>query len=84
MHTDIRPWDIARSICFSEGGNLAIIRNREDEEFLTDMINDPKNLIKYSPLRNYAYIGMHDYFIEGWFVTVTGKIFADYYNYINY
>lgn len=73
VHIDIKPWGLAQAVCVAEGGRLAIIRNREEGNFVLDLMNLPKNQLNYGNLRKNAFVGYHDYYIDGRFLTVTGN-----------
>lgn len=74
LSIDLLPWGTAQVICFAEGGNLAIIRNKQEMEFLVDMLNNPANFIKYAQIKNMASVGFHDFFIDNEFISVKGSI----------
>lgn len=72
-----RTWPLAHAFCHSEGGQLAIVRSKSEELFLTEMFNDPANLwppnsSSMKNLRPYALLGFHDLYKSREFYTVMG------------
>lgn len=72
FHTTGKNWDEARRICDQEGGHLAIINSETEWRVLHDLyalapvINDVVT-------SDWAFIGFHDRFVEGEFLTIQGK-----------
>jgi hypothetical protein len=72
FYTIGKNWDEARRICDQEGGHLAIINSEAEFTVLQD-------LYKLVPVTNnvdtnsWAFIGLHDRFVEGEFLTIQGK-----------
>ena len=60
-------WDKARKACMAEGGQLAILNSVKEEKILVDWMNR-ENI-------NSAWLGVHDQFTEGDWVTLTGESF---------
>ena len=58
-------WDEARRACMAEGGQLAIINSFEEEKLLV-------NWMKGKDVST-AWLGVHDQFTEGDWVTLTGE-----------
>ncbi|XP_029170634.1 hemolymph lipopolysaccharide-binding protein-like [Nylanderia fulva] len=58
-------WNKARQACIQEGGHLAIINSESEEKILLRMLQEG-NI-------NLAWLGVHDYFEEGDWVTVKGE-----------
>ncbi|XP_077295203.1 macrophage mannose receptor 1-like [Arctopsyche grandis] len=72
LHTTLKLWKDARSVCSSEGGHLAIINTIEEKDFLVKILKTVKNQMKKDTLQ-IALMGFHDLFYEGQFITVTGE-----------
>lgn len=72
IYTTGKNWDEARRICDQEGGYLAIINSEAEYRVLHD-------LYELVPITNdvesnsWAFIGLHDRFVEGEFLTIQGK-----------
>jgi hypothetical protein len=72
IHTTGKNWDEARRICDQEGGHLVIINSEAEFRVLQD-------LYELAPVTNdvdtnsWAFIGLHDRFVEGEFLTIQGK-----------
>jgi hypothetical protein len=72
FHTTGKNWDEARRICDQEGGHLAIINSEAEFEVLqalyalTPVTNDVQR-------NDWAFVGLHDRFVEGEFLTIQGK-----------
>ncbi|XP_014482431.1 PREDICTED: hemolymph lipopolysaccharide-binding protein-like isoform X2 [Dinoponera quadriceps] len=62
-------WNNARKACNSEGGHLAIINSAFEEKILMCMLQE-RNI-------NEAWVGLHDIFEEGDWVTVTDEAFEN-------
>ncbi|KMQ94239.1 hemolymph lipopolysaccharide-binding protein [Lasius niger] len=58
-------WNKARQACIQEGGHLAIINLESEEKILLRMLQE-ENI-------GVAWLGVHDYFEEGDWVTVKGE-----------
>ncbi|XP_044737809.1 hemolymph lipopolysaccharide-binding protein-like [Chrysoperla carnea] len=75
IHTDPQVWNDARKICNNEGGYLAILNTDLEARYLTSLIN---GLYPYSslddsiPNKYFIFIGFHDYFQNGEYVTIDG------------
>lgn len=73
FHKDSQTWAEARRSCEAEGGHLAILNSIEEEVFLIRLTRQyPPPVLNYVAYVNYFYIGFHDMFEEGDFVTVDG------------
>nr|CAD7574781.1 unnamed protein product [Timema californicum] len=71
FHTDPQVWEEARRTCAKEGGHLVII-NSEEESKITQQLfaRHPKiNDVQYN---DFAFIGFHDMYTEGSYVTIYG------------
>ncbi|KAM0731903.1 Hemolymph lipopolysaccharide-binding protein [Formica fusca] len=62
LHKRSLVWNKARQACIQEGGHLAIINSDSEEKILLRMLQEGKV--------NSAWLGVHDYFEEGDWVTV--------------
>ena len=69
LHTNSVAWEEAREICESEGAHLAIINSDEEAAAIRKLIS------KYPNTGDWIYIGFHDQYVEGQYVTVLGKFF---------
>lgn len=70
LSTDKKTWLNARAECISQGGDLAIVFNRQDQEFLYNMIKNNRTFMH--PWA--AWIGLTDLMNEGArFIWVNGK-----------
>lgn len=75
FHTDIQTWAQARSICEAEGGYLAIINSEEEASLLVHLMRQYPIAILDPAITEktyYVYIGFHDLFREGEWVTIDG------------
>ncbi|XP_069699263.1 hemolymph lipopolysaccharide-binding protein-like isoform X2 [Periplaneta americana] len=69
FHTDFQSWYEARQTCAQEGAHLAVINSEtETKALLRFWIPNPK---MFDDWRNdWAYIGIHDHYVEGQYVTI--------------
>ncbi|XP_025159644.1 hemolymph lipopolysaccharide-binding protein-like [Harpegnathos saltator] len=65
LHRRKITWNKARKICIEEGGHLAIINSASEEKILLRLMQE-KNIAE-------AWIGLHDLYEEGDWVTVTDE-----------
>ncbi|KAL6267745.1 hemolymph lipopolysaccharide-binding protein-like [Pogonomyrmex barbatus] len=75
LHTRAVMWNDARKICNEEGGYLAIINSIAEEHILLDIFNH-SGPIKDAAYANEAFLGIHDLYAEGEWVTVLGDSLA--------
>lgn len=75
FHSRSVAWNVARKICREEGGHLAIINSQDEARVLTDLFNRAGK-IKNAAFLNEGFIGIHDYFAEGDWVTVLDEPLA--------
>ena len=70
-HTTRQEWNAARITCQSEGGHLAVLNSEAEAKFIAKI-----------PTASYhwAFIGMHDYFKEGQWITIFGEFYPGFYN----
>ena len=74
LHLNPKVWSDARTICKAEGGNLAIINNKTEEDFLVAMFTKPQDKVNHVIHKDYALLGFHDIFQESHFMTVEGLL----------
>ncbi|XP_001599977.2 hemolymph lipopolysaccharide-binding protein isoform X2 [Nasonia vitripennis] len=72
LHTEAKSWNDARKICNEEGGHLAVINSREEETILLNMLNASRNNITNATNTEVAFLGIHDFFKEGEWLTIFG------------
>ncbi|KAJ8681262.1 hypothetical protein QAD02_017049 [Eretmocerus hayati] len=70
LHTDLANWNEAREICKKEGAHLAILNSRREAELLGDMFKNSDLKNKGPQQGNGVFIGFHDLYQEGKFVTI--------------
>ncbi|PSN42527.1 Hemolymph lipopolysaccharide-binding protein [Blattella germanica] len=69
LHMNPKTWDEARQVCEEEDGHLLVL----DQEYEVDII---KQMFQENPdvkPNDIAWIGVHDQFSEGKYVTITGE-----------
>nr|CAD7432915.1 unnamed protein product [Timema monikensis] len=71
LHMSPLNWDQARKACISEGAHLVVI-NSEAESLVLQQIYSQYLQVKGAENQDYAYIGFHDRYTEGQYVTVLG------------
>ncbi|XP_068082916.1 hemolymph lipopolysaccharide-binding protein [Anabrus simplex] len=68
LHLSQKNWEEARVTCFQEGAHLAIINSQAEADVLGAIFK------LYSSAATYvAFIGFHDHYFEGQFITVLGR-----------
>ncbi|XP_067003188.2 hemolymph lipopolysaccharide-binding protein [Anabrus simplex] len=73
FHTTPQTWTDARAACAREGAHLAVINSERESDVLKELFAlKPENTLKSSN-NNYAFIGFHDRFQEGYHVTIFGQ-----------
>ncbi|KAK2587942.1 hypothetical protein KPH14_004029 [Odynerus spinipes] len=75
FHTRATTWNEARKICNEEGGHLAIINSAAEMRVLVDL------LLHASPIKGavnqiQAFVGVHDLYAEGDWVSIHGDSLA--------
>ncbi|XP_076643571.1 uncharacterized protein LOC143353852 [Halictus rubicundus] len=75
FHTRSVSWNAARKICNEEGGHLAVINSKAEASVLMGIFNRA-GLVKGAVYPDVAYIGMHDIYKEGDWVTILGDTLA--------
>ncbi|KAJ9601329.1 hypothetical protein L9F63_000510 [Diploptera punctata] len=71
FHKTPNTWDAARKMCEQEGGHLAVINSEEESKVIQKYLETAPKLENAS-YNDYAFIGFHDRFIEGEYLTVFG------------
>ena len=69
IHSELKNWQEAREICEQEGGHLAIINSEEESKVLQEIFAPVAANLK----EVYVFIGFHDLYKEGQFLTIFGK-----------
>jgi hypothetical protein len=72
LHKYGKTWDQARKICKEEGGNLVIINSEEESKVLQHLFALAPNIHGVNH-NDFAFIGFHDRFVEGEYLTIFGK-----------
>jgi hypothetical protein len=72
FHKSGKTWDEARKICKQEGGHLVIINSEEESKVLQNLFARAPNIQGVNH-NDYAFIGIHDRFVEGEYLTIFGK-----------
>ncbi|XP_012251236.2 hemolymph lipopolysaccharide-binding protein-like [Athalia rosae] len=75
LHTRALPWNEARKMCNEEGGHLAVINSVVEAQVLMDMFNT-SGPIKNAAYNYVAYVGIHDLYKEGEWVSISGESLA--------
>ncbi|XP_008203348.1 hemolymph lipopolysaccharide-binding protein-like [Nasonia vitripennis] len=73
LHKQATTWNKARKICNEEGGHLAIINSKAEEAVLIKMLVEARNSISGTSNTNEAFVGVHDLYEEGDWVTLDGE-----------
>lgn len=66
LHSELKTWHEARQICAQEGGHLAIINSEEESKVLQSIFAPAAAKLRVV----WAFIGFHDLYIEGQYLTV--------------
>jgi hypothetical protein len=72
FHTTPKTWDEARLTCQQEGGHLVVINSEAESKVLQSLFAGVKKVEGVSH-NDYAFVGFHDRFVEGEYLTVFGK-----------
>ncbi|CAL1675814.1 unnamed protein product [Lasius platythorax] len=75
MHTRAATWNDARKLCNEEGGHLAIVNSIAEEHVLLEIFNS-SGPIKGAAYPDEAFLGIHDLYKEGEWVTLLGDSLA--------
>ncbi|PSN46950.1 hypothetical protein C0J52_12567 [Blattella germanica] len=78
LHAVLKTWFEARDICAQEGAHLPVINSdREANALLHFWTPHPKIANLYDWRNDWAFIGFHDQFVEGEYVTIFGNWLQD-------
>ncbi|XP_015590193.2 uncharacterized protein LOC107265335 [Cephus cinctus] len=75
LHTRALVWNEARKMCNEEGGHLAIVNSLAEAHVLVEIFN-ASGPVKGASYTNVAYLGVHDLYKEGEWVTILGESLA--------
>ncbi|XP_067002328.2 hemolymph lipopolysaccharide-binding protein [Anabrus simplex] len=70
------PWETARKTCSDEGGHLAVIRSKQQQDFLKALFARHPSIEK-TTWTGAAWLGFTDQYSEGDFITVLGESYAE-------
>ena len=73
LHEEPKTWKEARDICEEEGAHLAIINSEAESSVLKKMFAPVAEKLKVA----WAFIGFHDLYQEGHYLTIFGKFLRD-------
>nr|AQY54447.1 immulectin 11 [Hepialus xiaojinensis] len=74
LHLNPKTWSEAYTICHAEQSYLAVPTNKKESDLLKEMLaKHPENTLNDNFYKNGAYLGFHDQFTEGEYVTVFGE-----------
>lgn len=69
-------WNDARRTCEEEGGHLAIVNSIAEEKVIIDLLEHAEKFNVQTGHPDLFFVGFHDLFKEGEFVTVHGQSLA--------
>ncbi|XP_069702324.1 hemolymph lipopolysaccharide-binding protein-like isoform X1 [Periplaneta americana] len=72
LHTTAQTWDEARRTCEAEGAHLLVLDRDKELPVIKDMFAQAPTITN-SSWDDMAWVGVHDLFTEGNFVTVLGR-----------
>ncbi|KAL7302854.1 hypothetical protein TKK_0004086 [Trichogramma kaykai] len=72
LHTRAATWNEARKLCNEEGGHLAIINSLVEAHVMRDIFQN-SGPVKGASYADLAYVGIHDLYKEGEWVSVLGE-----------
>ncbi|XP_049961674.1 macrophage mannose receptor 1-like [Schistocerca serialis cubense] len=72
LHSEALDWEGARRACASEGAHLAVVHSSYEASVLQRLFG-ARLLYKDSPRADFAFIGFHDQFNEGQYLTIYGE-----------
>ncbi|XP_014209582.1 hemolymph lipopolysaccharide-binding protein-like [Copidosoma floridanum] len=72
LHTVARTWNDARHACEDEGGHLAIVNSKAEEEAMLNAYRSA-GPIQGGSNADEAFLGVHDFYREGEWVTIFGE-----------
>lgn len=73
MHTSAEKWDDARKICVQEGTHLIILNSGAEMDAVRSLWAKSPN-VSGSIFPEYIYVGIHDRFNEGDYITILGNV----------
>jgi len=73
MHTLAEKWDEARKICIQEGTHLLILNSGAEMDAVKAIWSKYHN-ITGGFFTDYLFVGVHDQFNEGEYVTILGTV----------
>ena len=73
MHTVAEKWDDARKICIQEGTHLLILNSGAEMDAVKSIWSQHPN-ITGGAYSHYIFVGVHDRFNEGEYVTILGTV----------
>jgi hypothetical protein len=73
MHTTAENWDDARKICIQEGTHLLILNSGAEMDAVRSIWENNLN-ISGSIFPEYVFVGAHDRFNEGEYITILGSV----------
>ncbi|XP_069694777.1 hemolymph lipopolysaccharide-binding protein-like [Periplaneta americana] len=76
FHTDSKTWFDALLTCHSEGAHLAVINSALEDSLLKDLFSRYNNLYGAQDV-NSVFIGFHDLYEEGYFMTIFSEPLKD-------
>ncbi|XP_076382476.1 uncharacterized protein LOC117225762 [Megalopta genalis] len=76
FHSRSVTWNDARRTCYDEGGHLAIINSNAEAGVLTAIFNRASSSVKGAAYPDEAFLGIHDLYAEGNWVTILGDTLA--------
>ncbi|XP_078050802.1 hemolymph lipopolysaccharide-binding protein-like [Augochlora pura] len=72
FHSRSVTWNEARRTCYEEGGHLAIINSNAEAGVLAGIFNRASSWVKGAAYPDEAFVGIHDLYEEGNWVTILG------------
>jgi hypothetical protein len=72
MHTVPEKWDDARKICIGEGTHLLILNSGAEMDAVRTIWSKYTNITGPAYVDYYIFVGVHDRFNEGEFITILG------------
>ncbi|XP_063243019.1 hemolymph lipopolysaccharide-binding protein-like [Bacillus rossius redtenbacheri] len=72
FHPETQVWDDARRTCDQEGAHLAVVNSEEESKVLQQLFGRHPQ-IKDAKYNDFAFVGFHDRYTEGSFVTIFGE-----------
>nr|XP_034186983.1 uncharacterized protein LOC117607422 [Osmia lignaria] len=75
FHSRAKGWNTARKICNEEGGHLAVINSYAEQRALTELFKRGGEVVG-STFKDTAFLGLHDLYFEGDWVTILGDPLA--------